>query len=219
MQAHLSWCCRVMQTCWLPGPCGSWLQPAWQLPPAAASQYPCLLQRPSRCRQTPAGGTAGAASQPASECVGEGEHLAASPVYAPSTCGWQHTSSPAKQLTMLCTRKFMPVPGVSHPPFSPLKPSVVCTHAGRQHSGGRPHRQQNSGWEAAAACKLQPQAPPHNRHFQWACSLEPPPPIGAPHTCSSCTAPSTFNPLHRAPHTSLSAGHCGSQSVPDRGSG
>lgn len=29
-------------------------------------------------------------------------------------------------LTMLCTRKFMPVPGVSHVPLSPLKPSVTA---------------------------------------------------------------------------------------------
>lgn len=28
--------------------------------------------------------------------------------------------------TMLWTKKFMPVPGVSHPPLRPLKPSVTA---------------------------------------------------------------------------------------------
>lgn len=41
----------------------------------------------------------------------------ATTIHVPSAPGSRH---------MLCTSRLCPLPAVSHPPFSPLKPSVVC---------------------------------------------------------------------------------------------
>lgn len=61
------------------------------------------------------------------------QHLAMQPsaqsvfkhTHAPPPPAHTHPITPAP-LTMLCAKKFMPVPGVSQPPFSPLKPSVTA---------------------------------------------------------------------------------------------
>lgn len=51
----------------------------------------------------------------------------ATTIHVPSAPGSRH---------MLCTSRLCPLPAVSHPPFSPLKPSVVCASKGQAGMAG-----------------------------------------------------------------------------------